>query len=70
VARAATASNCRSCPIRNARRNEPNVTGWTIKRFVQTSRRYRTISIRARNDLLTAEQPLPVDLRDALALIT
>jgi len=45
-------------------------TGWSIKRFVQTARRYRTIAIRAGEHVLTAEEPLPTDLRDALTLIT
>jgi transposase len=45
-------------------------TGWSIKRFVQTARRYRTIAIRAGDHVLTAEEPLPTDLRDVLALIT
>ncbi len=45
-------------------------TGWTIKRFVRTARRYRTVQIRAGQQLLTAENPLPADLRDAFALIT
>jgi hypothetical protein len=44
-------------------------TGWPIKRFVRTARRYRTIRIRAGRHTLTAEEPLPADLRDALALI-
>jgi hypothetical protein len=34
-----------------------------------TARRYRTVHIRAGSQLLTAEDPLPEDLRDALALI-
>jgi Transposase DDE domain len=45
-------------------------TGWSIKKFVHTARRYRTIHIQAGQHLLTAEDPLPADLRDALALIT
>lgn len=45
-------------------------TGWSIKRFVRTTRRYRTVQIRAGQHLLTAEDPLPPDLRDALAQIT
>jgi transposase len=45
-------------------------TGWSIKQFVRTARRYRTIQIRAGQQILTAEDPLPPDLRDALALIT
>jgi hypothetical protein len=44
-------------------------TGWSIKKFVRTARRYRTIQIRAGQQLLTAEDPLPPDLRDALTLI-
>jgi transposase len=45
-------------------------TGWSIKKFVRTARRYRTVDIRAGKHVLTAEDPLPADLRDALALIT
>ncbi|NIK62303.1 transposase [Kribbella shirazensis] len=45
-------------------------TGWSIKKFVQTARRYRTVQIRADHRILTAEDPLPTDLRDALAQIT
>jgi hypothetical protein len=44
-------------------------TGWSIRKFVRTARRYRTIHIRAGHHTLTAEDPLPPDLRDALALI-
>ncbi len=44
-------------------------TGWSIKKFVQTARRYRTVQIRAGKHLLTAEDPLPGELRDALAKI-
>jgi transposase len=44
-------------------------TGWTIKRFVRTTRRYRTVHIRAGQHILTAEDPLPEELRTALALI-
>jgi len=45
-------------------------TSWSIKRFVQTTRRYRSITIRASSHILTAEEPLPPELRDALAAIT
>jgi transposase len=45
-------------------------TGWSIKKFVQTARRYRTIDIRTGGHILTAEEPLPDDLRNALAQIT
>lgn len=44
-------------------------TGWSIRRFVRTARRYRTVTIRAGQQLLTAEDPLPADLREALSLI-
>jgi Transposase DDE domain len=45
-------------------------TGWTIKKFVRTARRYRTVRIQVDDHLITAEDPLPADLRDALAQIT
>ena len=45
-------------------------TGWSIKHFVRTARRYRTVEIRAGQKILTAEDPLPHDLSDALAVIT
>jgi transposase len=44
-------------------------TGWSIKKFVRTARGYRTAQIRAGQQILTAADPLPRDLRDALALI-
>lgn len=44
-------------------------TGWSIKKFVRTARRYRTITIRAGTQTLTAEDPLPPELRDALEQI-
>jgi len=46
-----------------------NRTGWSIRKFVRTARRYRTVQIRAGQHILTAEDPLPPDLRDAPALI-
>ena len=45
-------------------------TSWSIKKFVQTARRYRTVQIRAGNQLLTATDPIPAELREALAQIT
>jgi hypothetical protein len=45
-------------------------TGWSIKRFVRTARRYRTIDIRIGGHTMPAERKLPPDLRDALAVIT
>ncbi len=41
----------------------------SIKKFVQTARRYRTVQIRAGNQLLTAADPIPAKLREALAQI-
>jgi hypothetical protein len=45
-------------------------TGWSIKKFVRTTRSYRTVKIKARRQTLTAADPLPHDLRDALAKIS
>ena len=45
-------------------------TGWSIKKFVRTARRYRTVHIKAGRQTLTAADPLPDDLRDALAKIS
>jgi len=45
-------------------------TGWSIKKFVRTTRRYRTVQIRAGQQILTAADPLPENLRDALAKTT
>jgi hypothetical protein len=44
-------------------------TGWSIKKFVRTARRYRTVKIKAGPQTLTAADPLPDDLRDALLKI-
>jgi hypothetical protein len=44
-------------------------TGWSIKKFVKTARRYRTIQIQAGAHTITAAHPLPHDLRDALDAI-
>jgi hypothetical protein len=44
-------------------------TGWSIKKFVRTLRRYRTITIQAGQQTLTAADSLPDDIRDALAEI-
>jgi Transposase DDE domain len=45
-------------------------TGWSIRKFVRTARRYRAVQISADGHLLTAEDPLPADLHDALARIS
>jgi hypothetical protein len=44
-------------------------TGWSIKKFVKTTRRYRTIEIQAGGHTITAADPLPDDLKDALKQI-
>ena len=44
-------------------------TGWTIKKFVRSLRRYRTVKINTGNHILTAEDPLPEDIRHALTAI-
>jgi Transposase DDE domain len=41
-------------------------TGWSIRRFVKTARRYRTIQIQAGDHIITAADPIPEDLRAAL----
>ena len=41
-------------------------TGWSIKKFVRTTRRYRTIEIQAGPKTITAADPLPDELREAL----
>ncbi len=38
-------------------------TGWSIKKFVKTTRRYRTVEIRAGQHTLAAADPLPADLQ-------
>ena len=40
-------------------------TGWSIKKFVRTVRRYRTVQIKAGRQTLTAADPLPDDVREA-----
>ena len=44
-------------------------TGWSIRKFVRTARRYRTIEIQASSHTVTAADPLLDDLRQALANI-
>jgi hypothetical protein len=44
-------------------------TGWTVRKFVRTARRYRTIQIQAGRQTITAAGPLPDDLRQALDAI-
>ncbi len=44
-------------------------TSWTIKKFVRALRRFRTVKINTGNHTLTAEDPLPDDVRQALTAI-
>lgn len=44
-------------------------TRWPIKKFVRTARRYRTVEIQAGGQTITAADPLPDDLNDALDAI-
>ncbi len=45
-------------------------TGWSVRKFIKTARRYRTIEIQAGRQAITAADPLPDDLRQALEAIT
>jgi hypothetical protein len=47
-----------------------NATGWSIRRFVTTARRYRTYQIQAGAHVITAADPLPAELHDVLQEIT
>jgi Transposase DDE domain len=44
-------------------------TGWSTRKFVKTARRYRTIQIQAGRQTITAADPLPEDLRQAIDAI-
>jgi hypothetical protein len=44
-------------------------TGWSIRKFVKTARRYRTIQIQAGQHTITAADPLPADLQAAISQI-
>ncbi|MBV8182036.1 MAG: IS1634 family transposase [Mycobacterium sp.] len=44
-------------------------TGWSIKKFVRTARRYRTVTIQAGSQTLTAAEPPPPHLAEVLAKI-
>lgn len=45
-------------------------TGWSISRFIKTARRYRTLTIQAGTHTITAADPLPDDLSQALRAIS
>jgi hypothetical protein len=44
-------------------------SGWSIRKFVKTARRYRTIQIQAGQHTITAADPIPDELRYALEAI-
>jgi hypothetical protein len=44
-------------------------TSWSIKKFVRTGRRYRTVTVQAGSQTLVAAEPPPGDLAEALAKI-
>src|SRR4029079_19585280 len=44
-------------------------TGWSIKKFVRSARRYRSVTIQAGKHTLTAAEPPPPELAEALAKI-
>jgi hypothetical protein len=44
-------------------------TGWSIKKFVRTARPYRTLTIQAGRQILTAAEPESGDLAEALTTI-
>ncbi|ASR01220.1 Transposase DDE domain protein [Gordonia rubripertincta] len=44
-------------------------SGWSIKKFVTTARRYRAITIKAGEHTINAADPLPDDLQQALTAI-
>ena len=46
-----------------------STTGWSIRRFVKTARRCRTIQIQAGPHTITAADPIPDDLRNAIDTI-
>jgi transposase len=44
-------------------------TGWSIRKFVKSARRYRTIGIQAGDHVITAADPLPDDIRQVIEAI-
>lgn len=46
-----------------------DTTGWSIKKFVKTMRRHRTVEIKAGEYTITAADPLPADVRVVLDAI-
>ena len=50
-------------------RSIEDTTASSIKKFVKTARRYRTVEIQAGPHTISAEDPIPDDLADALERI-
>ncbi|MCP2202429.1 hypothetical protein LX90_006144, partial [Lentzea flava] len=46
-----------------------DTTDWSIKKFVKTIRRYRTVQIKAGDHVITAADPLPDDVQQILDAI-
>ena len=44
-------------------------TGWSTRKFVKIARRYRTVQIQAGTHAITAADPLPGELRQAIEAI-
>ncbi len=44
-------------------------TGWSVRNFVKTAQRYRTVRIRAGDHVISAADPLPGELRQAIEAI-
>lgn len=42
-------------------------TGWSFKEFIRTAHRYRTVKIKAGQQILTAADPVPDNLRAAMS---
>ncbi|HHU09824.1 MAG TPA: IS1634 family transposase, partial [Intrasporangiaceae bacterium] len=51
-------------------RHIETATGMSIRKFVKTTRRYREVVIAAGDQLITAADPLPDDLRHAIDAIS
>ena len=67
----------RRCPANHHRGSDLAVsrwieaaTGWSIRRFVKTALRYRTIQIQAGDHTITAADPLLAELRQAIEAIS
>jgi hypothetical protein len=73
AAAAARGAVKRGCDIQRSPASQPahrpSGEPWSIKKFVRTARRYRTVQIRAAGQTLAAADALPDDLHEAIAKI-